>query len=266
VVFGPSCTGGSPTLGRLSAAALILVASASFLGAGVQGVYGFGFALVAAPLLAAVLQPQEAVALLAVAGIAVSGTVLLAAPRSATGDEAARAVLPWALAGLPLGGLLWLVPDDPVRIGVCVASLASAALMLRAPDTVPGGRSADPGARSLRHGRAVGLLTGALTTSTGTNGPPLVLAFAHAGLDAVAMRRALAICFLALGFPAVSLLVALGGAAPDRDVLLAGGVGAAAGVLAAIPVRGRLPEHRFRRDVLLIVVAASSVGLAVVLG
>lgn len=223
--------------------------------------YGFGFALVAAPLLAAVLPPQEAVALLAVAGLVVSGTVLNVAPRSAPGDAAARAVLPWALAGLPLGGLVWLVPDDPVRVVVCLASLAAAGILLRTRHVAAGA----VGPRPVPRPAAVGLLTGALTTATGTNGPPLVLAFAHAGLDAAATRHALATCFLALGVPAIVLLVLVGDAVPGASVLLAGGAGAAVGVLSAVPVRGRVPEHRFHRDVLLLVVAASLAGLAVVL-
>lgn len=246
---------------RLSTSALIVVAFAAGLGAGVQGVYGFGFALVAAPLLAAVLPPQEAVALLAVAGLAVSGTVLASAPVSPAGDAAARAVLPWALAGLPLGCLVWPAPDDAVRVGVCLASLAAAGALLRAREVDAG--SDTP--RAVSGGGAVGLLTGALTTATGTNGPPLVLAFTHAGLDAAAMRRALAVCFLVLGVPAIVLLTLVGDAVPGADVLAAGSAGATVVVLAAVPVRGRVPAHRFHRDVLLLVVAASLTGLGVVL-
>lgn len=249
----------------MSATALTCVALGAGLGAVVQGVYGFGFALVAAPLLAAVLRPEEAVALLAVAGLAVSGTVLLTAAPSATGAQAARDVLPWALAGVPFGCLVWLVPDDPLRVFVCLAALAATGVLLRTPPA-PGGPGAwGPGGGRLPLARSAGVVTGVLTTATGTNGPPLVLAFARASLDAAAMRRGLALCFLVLEVPALALLLAVGEGFPPADALVAGSAGAAVGVVAALPARGRVPEHRFHRDVLALVAAASVAGLAVVL-
>lgn len=244
----------------MSATALIVVATGTALGAAVQGVYGFGFALVAAPLLAAVLRPEEAVALLGVASLAVSGTVLLTGAPSAAGDHAARSVLPWALAGLPLGCVLWLVPDDPVRMVVCLGALLAALAMLRTPNVAAVG---PPPTRSDVR-RLGGLLAGALTVSTGFNGPPLVLVFTRAGLDAAAMRHALAVCFLVLAVPALALLLLAGDAVPPGDALLAGSAGAALGVAAALAVRGRVPPHRFQRDVLLLVAAASLAGLVVV--
>ena len=238
----------------MSASALLCVALGAGAGALVQGVYGFGFALVAAPLLAAVLRPEEAVALLAVASVALSGTVLATTPRTRSEGPVLRQVLPWAVAGVPVGALLWRLPDDPLRVAVCVVAFLAAVALLR-----------DPGAGRVPL-RGAGALAGVLTTATGTNGPPLVLAFARARLPPAAMRRALAGCFLVLDVPAIALVLAAGKGLPAATALVVASLAAAGGVVLARPLRGRVPEARFHRDVLLLVAISSLAGLAVVLG
>jgi uncharacterized membrane protein YfcA len=151
-----------------------------------------------------------------------------------------------------------LVPDDALRLGVCAVSALAAAALLRVPD---------PDADATRSSplRTAGLLAGALTTSTGINGPPLVLAFVRAGLPPAALRRALAWSFLLLDAAAIVLLATLGGGVvPPAAAVLAAAGAAGVGALASVPLRALVPEHRFHRDVLVLVVLAALAGAVVV--
>ena len=133
-------------------------------GAMLQAATGFGFSLVAAPLLFAAIGPEPAVVLLMVLGLEVNLLTLATErrrPRPLWRDT--TVMLAWAAPG--------------ALAGVAVLRVAA------------GGRAAGGGharrrsARSPRGGCArrtcpawlAGLAAGALSTSTSTNGPPMLL-------------------------------------------------------------------------------------------
>lgn len=224
------------------------VALAAFAGAAVQSATGLGFALVAGPVLVAVLEPQEALLTLSVLGLLIS--TLVAAEGGPVARDLLRPVLVFAIPGAVAGVVvLRALPSSGLQLAVGLAVLVAVVLRLR-------GRPLDAPAP------AMGLVTGVLTTSVGVNGPPLALWLDARGLDAVAVRATLAAAFVALGALALVLLVA-SGASVDALELLAGVAGLLAGHRAGRLAFARLDAAAHQRLVLVVIAAA---GVASVVG
>jgi uncharacterized protein len=239
---------------------MVLAAAAAFAGAAVQSATGFGFALILGPALFATLDPYEAITALLVLGLALNLLVLLDRER----PEGLRwgvlgPLLLAALPGLGLGAaVLGLLSKAALQVAVGVAVIGAALLQWRAP--VPGGVR-EP---SLRSACAVGLASGALTTSTSISGPPIVLWLQAHGTPPAEQRAFLAVCFLGLNVAGAAVLFGAGG---DGD---AAGAGVLLPLLALVALGHglglwlfrRLDPRRFRPLVLAVIVAAgvASVG------
>ena len=147
-----------------------LAALALFLGASLQSATGFGFALVSAPILFALLGPREAVTAGVIVGILVS-TLTLATEgrRPQVRAHDALALVAWSLPGIAIGVLvLHEVPEQPLSVLVALAVLTGLALRVRA-------RHAEQTPRPRPwHVPVAGATSGALSTSTSLSGPPLV--------------------------------------------------------------------------------------------
>ncbi len=198
-----------------------LAAVAVLLGAGLQSATGFGFALVSAPILFALLGPQQAVTAGALLGIELS-TLTLATERripQVLGGEA-FALVAWSLPGLALGAVaLRELPDRALSALVAAGVLAALALRLRVRARGSGERVAVP----VRWGRTAvaGVTSGALSTATSLSGPPLVLLLLARGVSAEQMRDTLAAIFVALSaLSAVALLIAGAFVVPEGVVVL----------------------------------------------
>jgi uncharacterized membrane protein YfcA len=108
-----------------------------------------------------------------------------------------------------------------------------------------------------------GAVSGALATSTGTNGPPLVIAFHATGMAPEPMRATLAAAFAVQG----SLALATFWAADlvDADVgraWLVGVPAAIVGALAGDRVFARMDRARFRAAVLALLAVSGALALA----
>jgi uncharacterized membrane protein YfcA len=225
----------------------VAVAVVVLLGAAVQSATGFGFALVSGPALFALLEPAEAVTALLVLGVAVN--VLVVAGRAAGGSvrwpDLARVVVA-AVPGLVGGALLLgVVPKPVLQAVVGVGVLLAVALQVWRRPAPPG-----PVPRRAPHGSAVavGLLVGVLTTTTGTNGPPLVLWLERRRLAPADARRTISAVFLALNVLGAVALAAVGhGAGAARPALLAVLLACAvAGHVAGAGLFRRMDPRRFR--------------------
>ncbi len=226
---------------------MALVAAAVLAGALVQSATGLGFALVAGPVLVAALAPEEALLTLAALGVVLSGLVL------AEGGHVAWPVLrPVLLAALPgtVAGVLVLraLPPEGVQAAVGVAVLGAVALRLRrrpldAPPAV------------------MGVVTGALTTSVGVNGPPLALWLQARGLDGAALRATLAAAFVALAAAGVAVLIPAG-AAVDPVTLAVGAVAVVAGHGLGRLAFARLDAAAHERALLAVIAVAGAVSVA----
>jgi uncharacterized protein len=168
---------------------------AVFAGAALQSSIGFGFALVAAPLLFAATSPAEAVGLMILLSIELSLLTLLTErrwPQPVWRDV--RAVVGWSLPGALAGvAVLRALDDLALQLLVTAGVLAALAVNLRAAHRVPPAAAHEP-PRWARP--AAGLASGALNTSTSTGGPPIVLLLISRGLRPGVVRDTLMATFV----------------------------------------------------------------------
>lgn len=209
----------------MTVAAVLLVVLACAGGAALQATAGFGFALLAAPILVHELGATEAVGLLGVLSVLVNALTLIGARRARSAErrlltgELLR-LAPPATAGLIAGALLLGVVGDAARQAMLAAAVL-AALVVARRQAVPHGPTCPP-----RPGWRVlaGLGAGALTTTIGVNGPPLVLWLRACGATPSQLRTTLAVAFLTAGVATVAVLAALGDLRPGYTAVLVGAV------------------------------------------
>jgi uncharacterized membrane protein YfcA len=135
-----------------------------------------------------------------------------------------KEIAPLLAAAVPglAGGLVLLavLPKAGVQIAVGLAVLAAVALQAREREVPARRQELDLGPAC-----AVGLTSGALTTSTSVSGPPLVLWLRARGLGPAEFRSSLAAAFFALNITGAAALLATGGAGgtvPGALLLLLG--------------------------------------------
>ena len=190
-----------------------MAAAAVAAGAALQSATGFGFSLVAAPLVFAVVEPEEAVGLLIALGSLVNVLTLVSErrrPRPALRESAV--LLGFAVPGA-VAGVAVLQALDPLALQIAVSAGVVATLVAR--------RLARDRRAPLWVGSPAGLAAGALTTSTTTAGPPLILYLLGRGLEPARMRDTMPVCLLGLSVVGVIALWVTGtsGAVPDAGLL-----------------------------------------------
>lgn len=198
------------------------------LGTVLQAATGFGFSLVAAPLVFAALEAEPAVGLLLILGLEVNLLTLgteRRRPRPLT-----RAVVTMLIAAAP-GALLGVVvlralPEIALQVAVTLGVLGT--LIARQVKTahVPA--------------PVAGFAAGALTTSTSTNGPPMLLHLLGRGATPEQVRDTLTTGFIGLAAIGAIALAATGTPAlPDATLVVA--------LLPAVAVAHLLGRRVFRR-------------------
>jgi len=232
----------------------VLVALAVLFAAALQSVTGFGFALVAAPALVATYGAHASVSAIAVLGPMVCLLALTTEGRRPAVDaRAACALGVWALPGLAAGVLLLdRLPERAIEVAVGVAVLAAVAVRER-NSRRPAQR--DPVTLGDGHTIATGVASGALTTTVGINGPPLVLRLLRAGVPPLVARDTLAALFLGLGAVGLGSL-AVGGLLDLPASTPALALAAMAGQVAGRPVLARLHPEQHQRVVTALLVLA----------
>lgn len=179
------------------------------LGTVLQAATGFGFSLVAAPLVFAALEAEPAVGLLLILGLEVNLLTLGTERRRPRpiGSAAVTilvAAVPGALAGVVV---LRALPEVALQVAVTLGVLGT--LLARRITTahVPAALA--------------GLAAGALTTSTSTNGPPMLLHLLGRGARPEQVRDTLTVCFIGLAAIGAIALAATGTPAlPDAALTL----------------------------------------------
>jgi uncharacterized protein len=190
---------------------VVLAGAAVAAGAALQSATGFGFSLIAAPLVFATVEPAEAVGLMTLLGTEVNLLTLVGERRRP--QPALRECALILVAALPgaVAGVAVLRALDPVALQVGVSIGVIATLVAR--------RLAS-GRRTPAWGAPIaGFTAGALTTSTTTSGPPLLVYLLGRGLDPARLRDTMPVVFLGLSLLGVVALVVTGthGAVPDAS-------------------------------------------------
>lgn len=221
---------------------LIVVGAAIFVAIVVYLVAGFGFALLAMPIMTFVIPVEQAVAIVLVLAI-VSTSQQAIAHRHAVRVPLARRLAVSSFAGMPVG--LWIlnvVDDRTLRVVLGIAVVAATFMLMRDLTLSHVGPALD---------YSMGFLSGLANASIGTNGPPLVFDLQSRRLAPTEFRATIAIVF-ALGNVVTLTLFVLDGKITG-DVLLAVGVALPAWLLGAglgRAIQPKVPERHFRRIVL----------------
>jgi uncharacterized membrane protein YfcA len=191
----------------------LMAAVAVAAGAALQSATGFGFSVVAAPLVFAAVGPEEAVGLMIVLGTLVNLLTLLTEgrrPRPVARESVVilACALPGAVAGVAVLRAL-----DAVALQVAVSVGVVATLIAR---RVAAGRH-------LRGWMAVpaGFVAGGLTTSTTTSGPPVIVYLLGRAIEPSRVRDTMTVIFLGLSVVGVIALWATDthGAVPDATLV-----------------------------------------------
>jgi uncharacterized membrane protein YfcA len=172
-----------------------------FVAAITQQVSGFGYALLAVPLMSILVGPKDAVAIATVSGATASGMMALRLRVLADRPTLGR-LLTGALLGMPIGVIgLRELPEDPLRIALAVVVLGMVVVL------ASGYRFG-----STRHGTQVlaGFASGVLNTSIGTAGPPVVATLQAGEMPQHTFRATTVAFFACCNIVAVPLIIASG--------------------------------------------------------
>ena len=228
----------------------LVVLLASFLG----GVTGFGYTLVATPLLLLVGFPLPFVVTANLALALVTRIPVAIRFRRDLAPGRVIGLVGGSVPGLWLGALvLTAVAEATIRAAAGVVTMVAAALLARSASAPP--PAPIPGAPV-----AAGLAGGFLGAATSLNGIAPVLLLARDRASPRAFQANLAVYFVASN--AIGLVVLLAQGALARDALDAFALwlpGSLAGNALGTALGPRLPERGFRRLTLALVFAAGAV-------
>jgi uncharacterized protein len=229
---------------------LLVALFAALLAGTVTGLTGFGLALISTPLLLFVYEPRTVVVLTVFFSISINIAVVWDSWREARHPLALALLLP-SVVGVVLGAeVLRIVDPLYIRLAVGVVVVFSALLLLRDVRL--------PGAETRWGPLVAGSASGALSTSTGLAGPPIVLLLASRGLPKAEFRSTSALYFLAMS--GVGLLVLAGRG------LIEGGEMRLALVLVPAAIIGKIVGTAFLRRVSERAFRALSLGLVILTG
>lgn len=224
---------------------LVLVAMIVGFAACAQMVSGFGFALMAVPMMGLVIDVKTAVVVSTICGTA-SNTYQAVFDRKHRDDRLVRTLLVASFAGMPIGLVVLNYVDVAVlQVGIGGLVLVALVAVVRHSD---GRKKASTALNWIS-----GFVSGVLATSTSTNGPPLVLLLRSRGLHPEVFRATINTVFS--GVAIVSIVVFAAAGRVTSEVLVGALVavpGLVIGMAIGARVRGLLPEKLFWRLVALV--------------
>ena len=179
-------------------AALLVALFAALLAGIVTGLTGFGLALISTPILLFVYEPRTVIVLTTIFSIVINSAVAWDSWQEARKRLALALLIP-ALFGIVVGvEILSVIDPDYVRLGVGVIVIFSALLLVRDIRL--------PGAGNRWGTLLAGSASGALSTSTGLAGPPIVLLLASRDLPKHEFRGTSALYFLPMSVIGLAVL------------------------------------------------------------
>ncbi len=235
----------------LLAAILLIVLIAGM----VQGITGFGFMLVAAPLMTIFIDPQTVVPAMVIQTLAANVLILFRAYHHLRIRYMWRMALA-GMAGVPIGTLVLLMLDASLLrllIGT-VVTIAAVVMML-------GVRK--PLQHELAASVPVGFVSGMLGASTGLGGPPVIFFYTNQGLNTQEFRANIVAYFVMMNIVALSSFI-IAGLLPGETVLFSAQLLPAtlAGAIGGIVVNRWVREKLFRRIALVLILFAGIMAVA----
>ena len=229
----------------------LAVVAVVFLAGLVGGISGFGFALVVVPILSVVIGPTEAVLLVNAISPVHSLAMFMLLRRNVQWRTASRLLVAGAF-GMPLGayGLVVMSPDA-LRIAIGITVLLGTVVLWRGFEIHRGGAVAEA---------LTGFISGVLKTSTGINGPPLVLYLQGTGIEALPFRATTSAVFVVSGVMGAAVLAV--GHQLTTGTLAQSAVSVPfifAGLLTGNRLFPRIAPARFRQLVLGLLLVSSTV-------
>ncbi len=230
-----------------------------FLAGLTQGVTGFGFALISAPIMVIFFSPKVVVPVVVTYGLLIS-LVILVECRRWLDLRRIWALMVAGLAGIPVGvHLLTVLEAATLKV------LIGGAITLFALAILTGFRKPIENER-LAFG-PVGFVSGLLGGSTSMGGPPAVLFFSNQGVEKQTFRANLVAYFLVLSVGAVMAFIFNGLVTEEviyyTIVFLPAMV---LGGLSGIKVANKVEEEIFQKIVLFVVITAGLLSVASGLG
>ncbi len=178
-------------------------------GGALQSATGFGFALIASPVLVGAYGGERGISALTLISVAVNVLTLATEGRRPAGDWRLAALLVACFVpGAVIGALVLRVASQPL-LEVLVATSVLGAIAAR---LLPVGRQLRLPAVP------AGVLAGVLGMSTGVSGPPLLLHLLHTDSPPLRTRDTLAAIFLATAILGLMVLAAVGALALPGDL------------------------------------------------
>ena len=234
-------------------AALLVALFAALLAGIVTGLTGFGLALISTPILLFVYEPRTVIVLTTIFSIVINSAVVWDSWQKAR--RLALALLIPALFGIAAGvEVLSVINPDYVRLGVGVIVIFSALLLVRDIRL--------PGAGTRWGTLVAGSASGALSTSTGLAGPPIVLLLASRDLPKHEFRGTSALYFLPMSVIGLAVL-AFRGLVEASEIPL--GLllipAAIAGKVLGTALLARVSERAFRAVTLGLVILTGTLGV-----
>ncbi|HJP65725.1 MAG TPA: sulfite exporter TauE/SafE family protein [Actinomycetota bacterium] len=236
----------------MSETTLALVGLSVAFAAMTQSASGFGFSLVFVPIVSVLAGPKVAVVAASTLGPLLTLSVAITERRHIR-REMVLLLAGAGVLGMPLG--LWVLTHVAGRtleliIGAVVIALTTALFF---GVTLPDRWTVDT---------VAGLASGVLATSTGTNGPPVVLALQARRIPPREMRATLSAVFLLQAGLALVAFAATGQVtARVGEVVAVGLPGLILGRLMGDRVFGRLDERRYGGVVLILLFLAGALAL-----
>ncbi len=226
----------------------IAVAIVVLLTACTQAVVGFGFALLAVPVMMQIVGLQRAVILASLIGTANNVFQYRDLKHNQDKQQVKRFLLA-SCVGAPFGLVAFIYANQQVlKILLGIGVLFGVLLLARGRDLTHAHVSLD---------WSMGVISGFLLTSTSTNGPPLVFAMQARKSDPQVFRSTLNMVFLVSGIYGLVLFAAFGEIALSEIwISLALLPSMIAGVYAGRLIRSRVDPDRFRMLVLILLALA----------
>lgn len=219
-----------------------MVAIAVFLAITVYMIAGFGFALLAMPVMTFALPVEDAVVVAVLLAVVSTGHQAITHRAHVRRPLAARLVVA-SFAGMPVGLLALNVFDDrTLKIALGVGVLVATLVLLRDLTLAHVGPTLD---------YAMGFVSGVANASIGTNGPPLVFDLHSRQLGPNEFRGTIATVFVLGNLFTITLFLVDGKI--DGDGLRAVAVAFPAWLAGAAlghALQPKVPEHLFRHLVL----------------